>query len=208
MGLTCSALSLQRSSIGVGILSTGATRGLFNLNSSLVVHQSLLTGATQTESVPLGYDATQALYMPLDSGGLASALVGVGTLASAISASGNMAADLTGVGDLIPNGNLGAQLSAALTGTGEIATAPLRGAGNMVANIVIGAQPSSQEISDAVWSRNLAPFTTAGTAGKALTDAGSAGNPWSSTLAANNTPGTFGAFIQKLLTVAKFLGLK
>jgi len=33
-------------------------------------------------------------------------------------------------------------------------------------------------------------------------------NPWDELLVNNNTPGTFGAFIQKLLTLAKFLGLK
>ena len=44
------------------------------------------------------------------------------------------------------------------------------------------------------------------TAIKAKTDAIS--NPWNADLASNNTAGTFGERIQKLLTVAKFLGLK
>jgi hypothetical protein len=44
--------------------------------------------------------------------------------------------------------------------------------------------------------------------GEKVNDAGAAGNPWSALLVDNNTAGTFGSFVQKLLTVAKFLGFK
>jgi len=72
-----------------------------------------------------------------------------------------------------------------------------------------GPTPLSPEgLADAVWNSNTADYTVSGTMGRAVQDAGSAGNPWSADLSANNTPGTFGWFIQKLLTVAKFLGLK
>jgi hypothetical protein len=43
-------------------------------------------------------------------------------------------------------------------------------------------------ITDAVWDEPTAGHTTAGTTGKALTDAGSAGDPWGTTL-----PGAYGA---------------
>lgn len=56
-----------------------------------------------------------------------------------------------------------------------------------------------------VWNYATAGLTAPGTTGKTLVDAG---NPWSASLASNNTPGTFGYFVQKLLSVAKFLGLK
>lgn len=65
-----------------------------------------------------------------------------------------------------------------------------------------------QQIAAEVWDTILADHQTVGSTGKALNDAGSAGNPWSASLSSNNTPGTFGYFVQKLLTVAKFLGLK
>ena len=65
-----------------------------------------------------------------------------------------------------------------------------------------------QQIAAEVWDTILADHQLAGSTGKALNDAGGAGNPWSASLASNNTPGTFGYFVQKLLTVAKFLGLK
>ena len=64
-------------------------------------------------------------------------------------------------------------------------------------------------ISDSVWDELTAGHTTAGTTGKALSDAGSAGNPWSSPITGNTDAGTFGELVgKKLLTVAKFLGLK
>ena len=60
-----------------------------------------------------------------------------------------------------------------------------------------------------VWDALVANHLTAGTTGKALSDAGSAGNPWSSPITGNTTAGTFGELVgKKLLTVAKFLGLK
>lgn len=72
----------------------------------------------------------------------------------------------------------------------------------------VAATPTAYDIAQAVHAQNLAGFNTTGTAGKYLKDAGGAGNPWNADLASNNSPGTFGEFVQKLLTVAKFLGLK
>lgn len=72
-----------------------------------------------------------------------------------------------------------------------------------------GATPLSPEgLAQAVWESKNADYTENGTMGKAMSDAGGAGNPWSAPLAGNTTPGTFGWFVQKLLTTAKFLGLK
>jgi hypothetical protein len=72
-----------------------------------------------------------------------------------------------------------------------------------------GPTPLSPEgLANAVWDKSLADHQNIGSTGRALSDAGGAGNPWSADLASNNTAGTFGALVQKLLTVAKFLGLK
>jgi hypothetical protein len=67
---------------------------------------------------------------------------------------------------------------------------------------------SPEGLANAVWDTILADHLTAGTTGAALSDAGSAGNPWSALLADNNDADTFGERVQKLLTTAKFLGLK
>lgn len=72
-----------------------------------------------------------------------------------------------------------------------------------------GPTPLSPEgLAQAVWEAQIALYNDAGSTGEALANAGSAGNPWDSLTASNNDPGTFGELVQKLLTVAKFLGLK
>ncbi|MFH1320072.1 MAG: hypothetical protein ABII90_05380 [Bacteroidota bacterium] len=64
-------------------------------------------------------------------------------------------------------------------------------------------------LANIVWDELTAGHTTAGTTGKALIDAGAGGNPWSTTVEGNTDAGTFGELVgRKLLTVAKFLGLK
>ena len=72
-----------------------------------------------------------------------------------------------------------------------------------------GPTPLSPEgLAGAVWGSNAVDNNESGTMGELLNDAGAAGNPWAADLASNNTDGTFGGFVQKLLSVAKFLGLK
>lgn len=68
---------------------------------------------------------------------------------------------------------------------------------------------SNQSISNSVWDVSVNEHISSGSTGLALSEAQSAGNPWSALVSENNTPGTFGELIgKKLLTVAKFLGLK
>lgn len=64
-------------------------------------------------------------------------------------------------------------------------------------------------LASAIWDELLAGHLTAGTTGKALNDAGAAGNPWSTSVVGNTDAGTFGELVgKKLLTIGKFLGLK
>lgn len=67
---------------------------------------------------------------------------------------------------------------------------------------------SPEGLAAAVWEALATEFNNAGTMGEKLNDAGSAGNPWAALLVDNTTAGTFGERVQKLLTTAKFLGLK
>jgi hypothetical protein len=86
----------------------------------------------------------------------------------------------------------------------------LTGIGRLEAEIDVGAGDvlSPTSLASAVWDTVLAEHVDAGSTGAALNDAGGAGNPWSADLSSNNTDGTFGGFVQKLLSVAKYLGLK
>jgi hypothetical protein len=83
----------------------------------------------------------------------------------------------------------------------------LNTSGNVLDN---GTQTTDfSNVAASVWDVPVASHLTAGTTGKALSDAGSAGNPWGSLVAGNTDAGTFGELVgRKLLTVGKFLGLK
>ncbi len=102
----------------------------------------------------------------------------------------------------------GAIFTVTANGNGQVTGSPFLSALAHLEAESGGPTPLSPEgLAQAVWSEDLTPYSGV-SAGQALKDAGSAGNPWSATLASNNTPNTFGWFVQKLLTVAKFLGLK
>lgn len=75
--------------------------------------------------------------------------------------------------------------------------------------------PTVADISDAVWDEPIADHLSVGSTGKTLNDANSAVSPsdiadavWAVSTSALTTPGTTGWMQRKLLTVAKFLGLK
>jgi hypothetical protein len=114
--------------------------------------------------------------------------------------SGTLSVNVAQLGGIIP-----------VTATSSIAITPnvvMTALANMIAEAG-GATPLSPEgLADAVWSALVAEYPDVGTMGKALADAGGAGNPWSADLATNNTTGTFGKKIQELLTETNFVGLK
>jgi len=109
----------------------------------------------------------------------------------------------------VSNAQLGALIDLTSSSSGSIN-------GGAIANILvnIGASiggPTSlspEGLANAVWSKDISDFMDANTSGRKLNDSGLATNPWSAPLSSNNTAGTFGWLIQKLLTVGKFLGLK
>jgi hypothetical protein len=142
----------------------------------------------------------------------ATSFDGVGSLTANLGILSGMSSSLSGSGSLSANLSALVGLSSNLSGSGAIVS-DLKGTGSLSAAITIGgtgylSNDDVSRLSDAVWDEVIADHSTAGTTGKALQDAGSAGNPWSALIASNNTPDTFGWFVQKLLTVAKFLGLK
>jgi len=73
---------------------------------------------------------------------------------------------------------------------------------------VSGGTLTAQDCAKAVWEALQSEINKPGTAGAALLSAGSAGDPWQTLMSAYNDSNTFGGFVQKLLTTAKFLGLK
>lgn len=111
----------------------------------------------------------------------------------------------------ITDAQLGAiiDLMASLSGSFNLTNAANFATADISADMsVTTGTATPQQIAAEVWDTVLADHQVIGSTGKALNDAGSAGNPWSADLASNNSVGTFGYLVQKLLTVAKFLGLK
>lgn len=117
-------------------------------------------------------------------------------------------ANLSGLGTLT-DAQLGAivDLTSSLSAVETVSANPFA-TFNLEADIASFTELSPQNLAEAVWSAQAADFNSAGTMGEKLNDAGAAGNPWAANLSDNNSPGTFGNFVQKLLTLGKFLGLK
>jgi len=135
-----------------------------------------------------------------------------GTMAAssaALAAAAGMSANADGTITLT-NAQLGAIFSVLATaniqasGTGSNLTA----LANMEAEAGGPTPLSPEALANSVLDALLADHTDPGSVGEALNSIGAAGNPWSADLSSNNTAGTFGAHVQKLLTLAKFLGLK
>lgn len=70
------------------------------------------------------------------------------------------------------------------------------------------AEFSADALARAVWDALSVDYNNTGSMGAIMNNLGAGANPWEALLADNNDPGTFGERVQKLLTVAKFLGLK
>ena len=172
----------------LAILVAGINLDL-SINGSIAITQAQLDQiANLTAAISGNINTTQAQ------------LAAVSALQASITASMTITdAQLGAIIDMLASLNA----SFNLTNANNFATA------NIEADLsVTTGTATPQQIAAEVWDTVLADHQTVGSTGKALNDAGSAGNPWSASLSSNNTPGTFGYFVQKLLTVAKFLGLK
>lgn len=99
-------------------------------------------------------------------------------------------------------------LAAALAASGILTDVALVNLVNLSADISSQTELSPESLAAAILNAVAGDYNQAGSIGEKINDAGSAGNPWAALLDDNNDPGTFGERTQKLLTVAKFLGLK
>lgn len=79
---------------------------------------------------------------------------------------------------------------------------------NMEAEAGGPTELSPEGLAAALLNAMLMDYNEPGSVGEALNNVGASSNPWSSDLSTNKTAGTFGAHVQKLLTQAKFIGLK
>ena len=131
------------------------------------------------------------------------ALTGNANLAAAV------AAQASGIFTLSSNASLGGIFPVTASSTLTLSgSAAMTAKAYMIASAGGPEELSPEGLANAILDALLADHNNAGTVGEALNSIGASGNPWSSDLASNTTPGTFGERVQKLLTTGKFLGLK
>jgi len=149
-------LSSRNSVIGSGAASGPAQSG-YNIDANI-------TGDGGVSSAPLGLIVMIAATITA-SGGISSATTqALATLVASITGSGSVAATAQGLADL----------GAVLTGAGSV-TANNSALMDITANIVSYGDLTPEGIRDTVWNAILAGYQGDGTAGKALSTAGSGG---------------------------------
>ena len=132
-----------------------------------------------------------------------------------------MSATVSGEGTLTPDAEVGKTMGATVIGVGNL-SGDARMVVSLAATVDAGARPSAFDIMQEVWQAKAAGFPDPTTMGGNVYAAGTAGDPWSADLSAY-PPGTAGNILYnmdpqaladaimndpRLLTVAKFLGLK
>jgi len=130
-------------------------------------------------------------------------LTGSASLAAAISASASSVLTLSSSASL--GGIFPVTASSTLTLSGSAA---LTAKAFMLASAGGPEELSAEGLANAILDALLADHNQAGSVGEALNNVGASGNPWSSDLASNATPGSFGEKIQKLLEKNTYIGLK
>lgn len=137
------------------------------------------------------------------SGSASITLSQTGTILSIAAASGSSTITLSG------SALIGAL--AGLSGSGNVTispTAAIKAIGYLSGLSTNEAEFSPEALARAVWNAITSDYNESGTMGEMLNNSGAGSNPWGALLADNNDANTFGERVQKLLTTAKFLGLK
>lgn len=145
--------------------------------------------ARERKSFPSGY-STSSFYLPLKAGGIRCTLVGSGGISADIEAIASMTASLAGSGAITPPTLYEAKsMDVTITGGGSVTNAEMRAIANITCTIRIGANPSADDIAQAIWGSIATQFNEGGTMGQKLNGAGSAGDPWSTDLTAGGYTG-------------------
>jgi len=130
----------------------------------------VIGGLNKKTSVPDGYRGSTAYAMAISDGGMMSRSTSGGGVAVAdLSALGNLTGPASGIGQ-ITFANLagGIDISVALAGTCSITSADLRGKAAIIGRIFIGAQPSADDIAEAVINKVISGSTASGTVAEGL----------------------------------------
>lgn len=165
------------------------------INSSVALNQTLYGAKAMTGPLTAGATISNAdmglivsAIATLTAGGLLTGdLVSKANMTVTIAAGGDMVGALTALGHIVSEITAGANFSAT-----DYAIA------HMSADILPYTELSPESLAAAVWNAVIASYSMTGTTGKALADAGAAGNPWTADASTNNDPGTMGEKLNKL----------
>lgn len=186
--------------------------------------------------IPMGYLHPGAWILPQKPGNLSSHNNARGEASCAATAFWTMRGSVAGVSAVNGSGYVVAQGSGAADGISTvggvlggfawcagiiygiaIASMNSYATGSLSGHIYVNqSEATVEQIVDGVWDCDAVDHDISGTMGEAVNAAGTAGDPWSTTLPGAYTPGQAGYMFGqiytyvtgKLLTVAKFLGLK
>jgi len=132
-----------------------------------------------------------------------AALTGSSSVTAGLTGIIQLAASLTGSGTLSGGLSIIAFLESALAGTSSV-SAGLRGTLSMEANIYVNQSTATvEELVAGVWNALVLDFNTAGTMGAAMGAAGTAGDPWTTTLPGPYTGDQAGAIVDRLEDLIK-----
>lgn len=160
-------------------------------------------GSNATGSTSIGFTVT-------GTGGLIISATGAASFA--LSTNGSILAVLFAVG----SASFGFTQSASMNAIGHMMGSTSFAVNGVMQSYAIGFMIGSttsesltaNSIAAAVWGALTTSNNDAGSMGEALGNAGGAANPWSELLDDNEISGSFGEFVQKLLTRAQFIGLQ
>lgn len=187
-----------------------ATIGSLMFTSSCVVGVdgvatgTLIIGSLIDGTIALVVDAAAVGRMSLAAAGEATISIdSSGAILGRVPAAGSIPIMIGAVADLAGRGWLAGNAPVELDGTLEsYAVGWLKGSTEDTSTL------TAANIAAAVWEALQSEINAPGTAGSALLSAGSAGDPWATMMAGYTDDATYGAFVKKLLTTAKFIGLK
>lgn len=138
-------------------------------------------GIDKRASYPLNRKSGYAAILALSTGAINASSSGSSTALASLMGYGLVSATSAGIASSMADLVGSIFISGSAAGYAIVDDWSLAAVGVLEGSVVIGSQPSSQEIADNVWAKDMDAF---------------------------QTEGTFGYQIQKLLTLAKFLGLK
>lgn len=156
--------------IGGGAVSVGRGANRALSRTSWPNFSMSLGGVDAKTSIPDGMRGGVALMMARSDGGMVARLTGGGLCdVLNLTATGNIESDLTSTGT-IGYANLagGINISSTITGGATLDSTDLRGKARLVCNISIGAQPSADDIAEAVIGKIITGSTQPNTVADAL----------------------------------------